>query len=238
MRKTLPLTDGWYFKQDADATSRAPKKAGKDFESVTLPHTWNALDGQDGGFDYARCASWYTRTVAVKPAKNERVYLEFLGANSICKVFANGKAVAEHKGGFSTFRCDVTDHIHFGKLKLAVLCDNSENKEVYPQTADFTFFGGLYRGVNLITVPNSHFDLDYYGTPGVAVTPKVNDDGSADITFDAYISNATAGQKVRFTVEGETVEVDAAKQCTAVMHFANPHLWNGRIDPYLYTVTA
>ena len=238
MRKTLPLIDGWYFKQDVDTSARAPKKARKDFESVTLPHTWNALDGQDGGFDYARCASWYTRTVAVKPAKNERVYLEFLGANSICKVYANGKAVAEHKGGFSTFRCDVTDHIHFGKLKLAVLCDNSENKEVYPQTADFTFFGGLYRGVNLITVPNSHFDLEYYGTPGVAVTPKVNDDGSADITFDAYIANATAGQKVRFTVEGETVEADAAKQCTAVMHFANPHLWNGRIDPYLYTVTA
>ena len=201
MRKTLPLSTDWYFKQNVDSASHAPKKAGRDFAAVTLPHTWNALDGQDGGFDYARCASWYYRTVRVKPQKGERVYLEFLGANSICKVFANGKEITEHKGGFSTFRCDITDFIHFGKVKLAVLCDNGENKEVYPQTADFTFFGELYREVNIITVPESHFDLDYYGTPGVAVTPKVNEYGSADITLNAYVTNAKAGQKVRFTVD-------------------------------------
>lgn len=238
MRKTLPLSTDWYFKQNVDSTSRAPKKAGRDFAAVTLPHTWNALDGQDGGFDYARCASWYYRTVRVKPQKGERVYLEFLGANSICKVFANGKEIAEHKGGFSTFRCDITDFIHFGKVKLAVLCDNGENKEVYPQTADFTFFGGLYRGVNIITVPESHFDLDYYGTPGVAVTPKVNEDGSADIALNAYVTNAKAGQKVRFTVDGQIATADAEKQCAATVRLENPHLWNGRKDPYLYSVTA
>lgn len=238
MRKTLPLSTDWYFKQNADRTAHAPKKAGHDFQAVTLPHTWNALDGQDGGFDYARCASWYYRTVQVKPQKGERVYLEFLGANAGCKVYANGKEIAEHKGGFSTFRCDITDHIHFGKVKLAVLCDNGENKEVYPQTADFTFFGGLYRGVNIITVPETHFDLDYYGTPGVAVTPKVNEDGSADIKLDAYVSNAKAGQKVRFTVEEHLAETDAAQVCSASVHLENPHLWNGRKDPYLYSVTA
>lgn len=238
MRKTLPLSTDWYFKQNVDSASHAPKKAGRDFAAVTLPHTWNALDGQDGGFDYARCASWYYRTVRVKPQKGERVYLEFLGANSICKVFANGKEIAEHKGGFSTFRCDITDFIHFGKVKLAVLCDNGENKEVYPQTADFTFFGGLYREVNIITVPESHFDLGYYGTPGVAVTPKVNEDGSADITLNAYVTNAKAGQKVRFTVDGQIATADAEKQCTATVRLENPHLWNGRKDPYLYSVTA
>jgi len=238
MRKTLPLSTDWYFKQNADRTAHAPKKAGHDFQAVSLPHTWNALDGQDGGFDYARCASWYYRTVQVKPQKGERVYLEFLGANAICKVYANGKEIAEHKGGFSAFRCDITNHIHFGKVKLAVLCDNGENKEVYPQTADFTFFGGLYRGVNIITVPETHFDLDYYGTPGVAVTPKVNEDGSADIKLDAYVTNAKAGQKVRFTVEEHLVETDAAQACSASVHLENPHLWNGREDPYLYSVTA
>lgn len=238
MRKALPLSTDWYFKQNVDSASHAPKKAGRDFAAVTLPHTWNALDGQDGGFDYARCASWYYRTVRVKPQKGERVYLEFLGANSICKVFANGKEITEHKGGFSTFRCDITDFIHFGKVKLAVLCDNGENKEVYPQTADFTFFGGLYREVNIITVPESHFDLDYYGTPGVAVTPKVNEDGSADITLNAYVTNAKAGQKVRFTVDGQIATADAEKQCTATVRLENPHLWNGRKDPYLYSATA
>lgn len=167
----------------------------------------------------------------------ERVYLEFLGANALCRVYANGKEVCEHRGGFSTFRCDVTDYIHFGKVKLAVFVDNGENQEIYPQNADFTFFGGLYRDVRVITVPETHFDLDYSGTPGVAVTPNVLDDGSADIVLNAYISGDKAGKTVRFTVDGQTAEVPAENP-TATIKLQNPHLWNGRLDPYLYTVKA
>ena len=167
----------------------------------------------------------------------ERVYLEFLGANALCRVYANGKEVCEHRGGFSTFRCDVTDYIHFGKVKISVLTDNGENQEIYPQNADFTFFGGLYRDVRVITVPETHFDLDYSGTPGVAVTPNVLDDGSADIVLNAYISGDKAGKTVRFTVDGQTAEVPAENP-TATIKLQNPHLWNGRIDPYLYTVKA
>lgn len=237
MRKILPIQTDWQFKFGETKHGRVPKHAGAGFQTVSLPHTWNALDGQDGGFDYQRGAAWYLKTVAVKPQKNERVYVEFLGANSICRVYVNGKQVAEHKGGFSAFRCDVTDSIRFGKLKLAVMTDNGENKEVYPQTADFTFFGGLYRGVNLITVPESHFDLDYYGTPGVIATPKVQEDGSADVDLTAFVTNPAAGQKVRFTVDGEVLEAPADAP-SATLHLENPHLWNGRMDPYLYTVKA
>ncbi len=237
MRKILPIQTEWKFKFGETKHGRVPKHADSDYQTVNLPHTWNALDGQDGGFDYKRGVAWYLKTIAVKPQKDARVYVEFLGANSICRVYANGRQVAEHKGGFSTFRCDVTDHIHFGKLKLAVMTDNGENQEVYPQTADFTFFGGLYRGVNLITVPASHFDLDYYGTPGVTATPKVQADGSADVELTAYVTNPAAGQKVRFTVDGEVSDVPAEAPSTT-LHLPNPHLWNGRIDPYLYTVKA
>lgn len=102
MRKILPIQTGWQFKFGETKHGRVPKHAGAGFQTVSLPHTWNALDGQDGGFDYQRGAAWYLKTVAVKPQKNERVYVEFLGANSICRVYANGKQVAEHKGGFST----------------------------------------------------------------------------------------------------------------------------------------
>lgn len=236
MRKVIQLHDDWSFKKDFERQT-PPKHVDSSWETVCLPHTWNALDGQDGGFDYARGTGWYFKTIAIKPGKHERVYLEFLGANATCTVYANGKEIAKHKGGFSTFRCDVTDSIHFGKVKLAVAVNNGENQEVYPQTADFTFFGGLYRGVNLITVSESHFDLDYYGAPGVAVTPVLHADGTADVRFEAYLTNQRPGQKVRFTVADSATEVDA-KAPAGKLHFDAPHLWNGTEDPYLYTVQA
>ena len=237
MRKVTVFNTGWQFHKGPEKNGRVPKHTDSGFEPVTLPHTWNNLDGQDGGMDYYRGACWYLNTLEIKPKKHERVYLEFLGANALCRVYANGKEICERRGGFSTFRCDVTDYIHFGKVKLAVLTDNGENQEIYPQNADFTFFGGLYRDVRVITVPETHFDLDYYGTPGVAVTPNVLDDGSADIVLNAYISGEKTGKTVRFTVDDQTAEVPAESP-TATIKLQNPHLWNGRLDPYLYTVKA
>lgn len=237
MRKVIPLQENWFFQKNT-ARLTPPKHTGADFERVTLPHTWNRLDGQDGGMDYARCPCWYFCELTVKRSRTERVYLEFLGANSICTVYANGKAVAVHKGGFSTFRCEITKQIRFGRVKLAVLCDNSENNEVYPQTADFTFFGGLYRPVNLLVVPESHFNLDNYGTSGLAVTPKLLPDGSAEVLLQACVTEPQAGQTVRFRVADTALEASAQAESRAVLHLQTPHLWNGREDPYLYTVTA
>ena len=97
MRKTLPLIDGWYFKQDVDTSARVPKKARKDFESVTLPHTWNALDGQDGGSDYYRNTCWYCREFKFDDLGGKDVYIEFEGVSSVCEVYAYGQKIARRR---------------------------------------------------------------------------------------------------------------------------------------------
>jgi len=161
MRQITTLSNGWLFTQMAQEAP--PALLPQDWEEVTLPHTWNNLDGQDGGSDYYRGACWYCRALSIPvPADGGRIYLEFQGANSICEVYLNGQKAARPEGGFSPFRADITPYLKAdGENLLAVMTDNGSNDTVYPQMADFTFFGGLYRKVSLITVPESHFDLDY-----------------------------------------------------------------------------
>ena len=239
MRNTTKINEGWAFHKGPLKGGKVPKKGKADWESVNLPHTWNNMDGQDGGSDYYRAPCWYCKELEIDLQPTEVAYLEFQGVHSVCEVYANGLLIKRHEGGFSTFRANLTPYLKRGKVKLAVKADNSDNKNVYPQTADFTFFGGIYRDVYLIVTERRHFDLDYFGTKGITATPTINNDGSADIALCAYTANTTDGDRVRFGIDGKSY--DAAiegNQATAKLHFDTPHLWNGRIDPYLYTVTA
>ena len=242
MRQITTLSNGWLFTQMAQEAP--PALLPQDWEEVTLPHTWNNLDGQDGGSDYYRGACWYCRALSIPvPADGGRIYLEFQGANSICEVYLNGQKAARHEGGFSTFRADITPYLKAdGENLLAVMTDNGSNDTVYPQMADFTFFGGLYRKVSLITVPESHFDLDYYGAPGLRVTPLLKD-GAADIALEAYLTNARDGQTLLFEIYDSGDDCIARTQAdihqgTASIRLENPHLWNGVEDPYLYKACA
>ena len=141
---------------------------------VTLPHTWNAEDGQDGGDDYHRGKCWYLRDLdRPETTENSRVWLEFEGAAMTAEVYLNGEKLAEHAGGYSTFRVDLTDHLK-DHNKLTVSVSNARSRTVYPQQADFTFYGGLYREVRLILVPETHFALGYHGGPGLKITPVVD----------------------------------------------------------------
>ncbi|MDE5604775.1 MAG: glycoside hydrolase family 2 protein [Eubacterium sp.] len=233
MRKVQAINGGWAFHKGDTKRHKIPKKVKKGWEAVELPHTWNALDGQDGGFDYYRGACWYFKELDIFPKNNEEIYLEIPAASLTAEVYINGNAVCTHKGGFSTFRVNITPYLNPKKAtKIAICVSNSENKEVYPQTADFTFFGGLYRGVNLISVDKAHFDLDYEGGCGVSVTPELNEDGSADIDIEAFVKNAE-GCRIQYRVENAVVDGEKA-----TLHIENPHLWNGRMDPYLYTLDA
>ena len=122
---------------------------------------------------------------------------------------------------------------------LVVAVENGINDRVYPQMADFTFYGGLYRDVNIIAVPESHFDLDYYGGPGIKVTPEVKG-SDADVEVEVYLTNVKDGQDLVFTVkDAEGNVVATAKQgadaTIALFRLENVHLWNGKKDPYLYT---
>ena len=236
MRNIINLNAGWVFNKQTDIPTALPT----DWEAVNLPHTWNATDGQDGGNDYFRGTAIYAKTlVKADLPEAANYYLEIRGANSSADVYLNGECLAHHDGGYSTWRVNLTEKLKDENL-LAIAVDNSANDEVYPQMADFTFYGGLYRNVNLICVAGSHFDLDYYGAPGIAITPTVNGK-DATVKVDTYLTNKKDGQTIRYTVydaeEKELAQMETTDATTTFI-LENVHLWNGRKDPYLYCCEA
>lgn len=238
MRRKINLNDWWVFSKECNFI---PKKLPEDWEIVCLPHTWNAEDGQDGGANYYRGAGWYaTELESPQREQTDRVYLEFDGANSVTTVYLNGDKVAYHEGGYSRFRVDITDFLKEEDNLLAVCVDNSERTNVYPQTADFTFYGGLYRDVNLIVAPKTHFELDYWGADGLTVSAGT--DGR--VSLRAYVKDAEEGDSVQFEIldaEGKTAAegfAPAKADCRMELLIPDVHLWQGVDDPYLYRVTA
>ncbi|MBQ2973870.1 MAG: glycoside hydrolase family 2 protein [Clostridia bacterium] len=236
MRKIININRKWAFTKDfSEVPSAMPEK----WNFVNLPHTWNAIDGQDGGNDYYRGTCCYVREIDREEIPEaDRYYLEIQGANSSADVYVNGKKLAHHDGGYSTWRVDITDAMEF-KTLIAITVDNSPNEEVYPQMADFTFYGGLYRDVNIIAVSNSHFDLDYYGAPGIKVTPEVNG-ADAKVEVEVFVTNAMEAQTLVYTIkdaDGAVVGESALdiSNTKAVFDIENVNLWHGRKNPYLYT---
>ena len=234
MRNILRLNDNWAFlKGMAEVTAVIPENA----EMVTLPHTWNATDGQDGGNDYFRGTCCYMKIVAKSELpEGEQYYLEINGANSSADVYLNGKKLAHHDGGYSTWRVNITGDLAEKNL-LAVVVDNSPTEFVYPQTADFTFYGGLYRDVNIIAVNHTHFDLDYFGGRGIQITP-VMDGAAAKVAIKTYVTGLQAGDHILYKLtdaEGQVVGLSTVEETSAVFVIAEPHLWDGMKEPYLYT---
>lgn len=236
MREVLNLNTKWAFSKEAD---QVPEVMPQRWYWVNLPHCWNAIDGQDGGSDYYRGTCYYAKEIEKSELPvNSQYYLEIRGANSSADVYLNGKKLAHHDGGYSTWRVNLTDSLEDKNL-LVIAVDNSPNRTVYPQTADFTFYGGLYRDVNLIAVNDSHFDLDYYGGPGIKVSPEI-DGSDAKVGMEVFLTNAKEGQTLVYTVKGQdgnmVAEVEKAVDDMAeVLTIPQVHLWNGKKDPYLYT---
>ena len=238
MRETVNLNRKWAFIMGSEDV---PKAMPSPACYVNLPHTWNAIDGQDGGNDYTRGLCWYVKTLSREEIpQNKRLFLEINGANSSADLYVNGAHIAHHDGGYSTWRADITDAAGTsGDVLLALGVDNSAKETVYPQMADFTFYGGLYRDVNLIAVPESHFDLTYYGGPGIAVTPVMEGD-DARVTTHVYLTNAQPSQTLHYVLrDGEDREIAhadlSAQQTQWETVIPKAHRWDGRKDPYLYT---
>ena len=234
--------DSWAFTKDAALVSEKYAALNvSEWESVTLPHTWNAEDGQDGGNDYYRGTCYYAKRLSKADCGNaEEIYIEFEGANSSADVYVNGKPAVHHDGGYSTFRANITDLLE-EENEIVVAVDNAPNDRVYPQMADFTFYGGIYRDVNIICVPKAHFDLDYYGGPGIKVTPVVKG-ADANVEVVSYFTGLTGSETVKYVIkDGENVIAEAvvsADEGKADFVIENAHLWNGRKDPFLYTLEA
>jgi len=237
MREILNLNAQWQFAKDV---AQAPQAIPGEWESVNLPHSWNAVDGQDGGADYFRGKCCYAKHLEkASLPEAQRYYLEIRGANSSADVYMDGKHLAHHDGGYSTWRVDITDALAENAL-LAIIVDNAANETVYPQMADFTFYGGLYRDVNLICVAQSHSDLDYYGTPGIKVTPIVNG-ADANVELEVFVTEKTDTQVIKYTLfdaEGKMVDTAICAETKASFVIENAHLWNARKDPYLYRASA
>lgn len=240
MREIFDLNEKWAFSKEA---IKPPVAMPQNWYWVNLPHTWNAIDGQDGGNDYYRGTCFYAKEVQKEELpEGEQYYLEFLGVNASADVYVNGKHLAHHDGGYSTWRVNMTDALTDGKNLIVVAVDNSANDRVYPQKADFTFYGGMYRDVNIIAVNKSHFDLDYYGGNGLKVTPEVADK-NAKIAVEVFLSGEKAGQQLVYQIT-DAEGVLAAETKTGIsdkqvnLEITDVHLWNGRKDPYLYTATV
>ena len=224
MRYITNFNSDWEFSLHSD----------DNWEKVTLPHTWNNLDGQDGGNDYYRGKCTYRKTILKKDLPlGEEHYLEINGANLSSVVYLNGEKLKSHDGGYSTYRVRLKDLRDENILEVTV--DNSPSDRVYPQTADFTFYGGLYRDVRLITLPSSHFSLENLGTPGIKATPDVKGTLDVEVEVDGDYDS------ILYTLldrEGKVVTEENSRETKVTLSVSSPHLWNGRKDPYLYYIKA
>ncbi|ANU44788.1 beta-galactosidase [Enterocloster clostridioformis] len=242
MRSVINLNQDWRFIQK---NAGLPEVLPVDWKQISLPHTWNAVDGHDGNGSYDRGTYWYAKSFPTprQPLPGGKVYVEILATGQQASVYVNGTKVTYHEGGYSTFRADITQLCKEDEDNLLVVCCSNEDKSsVYPQMADFTFYGGLYRGVNLISVPEAHFDLEYYGGPGLKVAPKPCEEGGAVFEIVSYPVNIDEN----FTVMYSIWDADGREAASAVrpadetkVSIYVPDAVNWEIDaPYLYTVTA
>ncbi|MBP2478039.1 beta-galactosidase [Crossiella equi] len=251
-RQSTGLDAGWRFERSDVPGAQAPGFDDSRWSTVSVPHTWNAQDGQDGGGDYHRGTGWYRRHLA-PPATlaGKRVWLQFDGVNTVAEVWLNGIRLGEHRGGYAAFRFDATNAIRLAQDNvLAVRVNNSANPDIAPISADYTFFGGIYRGVSLVAVDPLAIRLGDFGGPGVYLRQRAVTQASAtvEVTTKAW-NNHTGTRQARvrtvitdaggaIVAEATTANraVDAATEFTTTQTLTvrQPRRWQGKADPYLY----
>lgn len=244
MSRRINLNKNWLFLKEACAVEEL---TNKEFSAIDIPHTWNAIDGQNGGDNYHRGLCWYKKTFTLHEDSDNRVYIEFEAVNSVANVYLNGEHLGEHRGGYSTFRFDITDRVIDGENTIIVGADNSHIEDVYPLFADFTFYGGIYRDVNLVVTEPLHFEQLNYGSSGVFVTQKSVNESEAQLEIKAQVINSAAECETELKVvfkdaDGNTVSegknsisINSSGEMVVDLTVTNPILWQGRENPYLYS---
>lgn len=235
MRQIMNFNTKWAFSKEA---SSIPESMPERWYWVNLPHCWNDIDGQDGGNDYFRGTAYYAKEIEkAELPEGKQYYLEIRGANSSADVYLDGKKLDHHDGGYSTWRVNLTEELK-DKSLLVIAVDNGENDVVYPQMADFTFYGGLYRDVNILAVDDSHFDLDYFGGTGLMVTSEIAKE-DAKVEVQVFLTNSKEDQKLQYRIFDQEGNVTAettvpVSETKVTLDIPGVHHWNGRKDPYLY----
>jgi beta-galactosidase len=254
-QRSSSLLDGaWQFQRADVPEAVSPTFNDAAWQHVTLPHTWNAPDGEVGGA-YYRGPAWYRRVIE-RPATGDsgrRQFLEFDGATLAAEVWVNGQLAGRHEGGYARFRFDITALLHPGRNLLAVRVDNSALPQVAPLGGDFTIFGGLIRPVRLLDADTAHIDLLDHGGPGVQVDIEALTPTEVGLKLRVQLRNdaATAVERVlRVTLrdaEGRIVAersqpvrlaASEASITSLSLLVPKPHLWQGVQDPYLYRLSA
>ena len=254
-RTVFTINSNWLFFRGDTAT----RGQNSNWTQVSIPHTWNAEDVMDEEPGYYRGDGWYKKTIYI-PAdwKEKEIYLYFEGANQMTEVFVNGKPVGKHTGGYTAFSFPVSAYLNFASQgnaanELVVKVNNSHSENVPPLSADFTFYGGLYRDVYLKAINKVHFDADNYASSGVFIsTPVVTASNAAVTVKGAFINgsnskkNVLVSQKIYdaaghlFAEEKSSFKVNANQKINFAQVFKNikgQHLWSIE-DPYLYRVVS
>lgn len=252
-RQDVLLDEGWKFVRRDEPAASAAAFDDAAWTALSLPHTWNNLDGQDGGNNYYRGPAWYRRHLAATPAAGKTYVLKFDGAATVTDVYLNGRHVGRHAGNFAAFSFDITPLLRPGDNVLAVRVDNTRNPDITPISGDFTIFGGLYRPVHLLTLDNlsvSPFDA---GSPGVYLkqTKVTAEQAEVDVTVklrNGYETPKEAAVSLRLLdASGKELQKQEGRQKLVAMGSADlnqrltiaaPHLWQGKDDPYVYYVAV
>ena len=242
-RKEILLNNDWMFRFSHQVQKKSEQR-------VNLPHTWNSSDALSGKQDYYRGMGNYEKTLFVKPEwKGKRLFLRFEGVNTIATVFVNSVCLGEHRGGYGAFVFEITDKVQYGaENKILVKVNNALQLDIMPLVGDFNFYGGIYRDVNLIITDPVNISLTDYASPGVYLIQNNVTKEQADVKAKVLVSNGSSTSKpVQVNVkiwDGNKIvqqqdinlTVDANQIHTAGLEFSikNPHLWNGRKDPFMY----
>lgn len=229
MRDIILLKDGWRFGITAAVEGESMPVLPETMETVSIPHVWNKDDPAKTGY----CV--YQYSFRGEDISGEKVFVEFGAVGEICKVWLNGQYIGTHRGGYSCFRFELTDALCKGENILTVFADNKKYEDSNPFGGDFNRYGGIYRDVTLISTGINHFDLLYSGSSGLEVETH------ADGTVHARARVVGEGKIVYSLLDGDqtVAQAEASPEAPDVqMQVANPRLWNGRKDPYLYTIRA
>ncbi|MPQ30486.1 beta-galactosidase [Clostridium estertheticum] len=243
--KVLNLSDKWLFTKENNEFN-IEKEIDK-AEHVTLPHCFNVIDGQSGeGMFKGECC--YQRKLNISNEDiNKFIFLEIGAASIICKVYINGQLAGGSECGFSMFRLFINPFLKAGENLISIMVDNRSHDNIYPLMADFSFYGGLYRGVNLIISEELHFDLMDNGRNGMYLTQKNIDKNIFELKINGKLINELSEPKegkMQFKLIDKEEKIIFSKSLDVkvlnetnfalVEEIVNPNLWEGVENPYLY----
>ncbi len=257
-RDVTPFNDGWEFKKGpfSKEAMQSARKWNTDWQAVSIPHTWNADDMQKKASSFYEGVAYYRkRCTFSEEMKGRRVFLRFEGVGSCAEVYINGYLAGTHNGAYSAFTCEIGTQIKFGEVnEIIVKADNSARPDVIPVNhALFGVYGGIYRPVWLVTTDLCGIVVNDCASSGVYVTQKNVSPESAEVTVSVKVDNATSapvplvlenaifdgnGRLVKKHSQSFELTPQGVQNYSSQFRMKNPHLWQGRDDPYLYKVVS